>query len=164
MQLFTEWVVAKSGWTVGVGAEQRPIEARDICFLFRRFTSFGEDVTRPYVRALEARRVPHVLTGGKSFHEREEVIAMRAALTAIEWPDDELHVYAALRGPFFSLQDEALGRFRSRFGNLHPLGALQHPEEAATLDDALQAVHESLRDSRPVAYFSQSPTGARCDS
>ena len=47
-------------------------------------------MTRDYVDALEARGVPHLLVGGKSFHEREEVDAVRTALTAIEWPDDEL--------------------------------------------------------------------------
>ena len=51
-----------------------------------------------YVRALEARRIPHVLVGGRSFHEREEVHALRNALCAIEWPDDELRVFATLRG------------------------------------------------------------------
>ena len=57
-----------------------PIGARHVCLLFKRLQSFGSDVTRPYVRALEARRLPHVLVGGKSFHEREEVIALRSAL------------------------------------------------------------------------------------
>ena len=42
----------------------------------------ANDVTRPYVDALEARGVPHVLVGGKAFHEREEVEAIRAALAA----------------------------------------------------------------------------------
>ena len=53
---------------------------------------FGDDVTRGYVEALEARGVPHLLVGGKTFHEREEVDAIRTALTAIEWPEDELSV------------------------------------------------------------------------
>jgi len=57
-------------------------------------TTYGEDITREYVRALEARRVPHVLSGGRSFHAREEVIALRAVLSALEWPEDALHVYA----------------------------------------------------------------------
>ena len=52
-----------------------------------------------------ARGIPHVLVGGRAFHEREEVEAIRAALTAIEWPDDELSVFATLRGPFFSIGD-----------------------------------------------------------
>ena len=59
------------------------------------------------------RRIPHVLVGGRSFHDREEVIALRNAITAIEWPDDELKVFATLRGPFFALGDEALLAFIS---------------------------------------------------
>ena len=42
-------------------------------------------MTRPYVQALESRGVPHLLVGGKQFHNREEV-ETRLALTAIEWP------------------------------------------------------------------------------
>src|SRR6185312_14159407 len=80
--------------------------------LFRRFRNFGQDVTRAYVRELEGRRIPHVLVGGRSFHECEEVMALRNALTAIEWPDDEFSVFATLRGPFFALSDEALLLFR----------------------------------------------------
>ena len=53
----------------------------------------------PYVEALEARGIPHLLVGGQSFHQREEVESLRTALTAIEWPDDELAVYATLQGP-----------------------------------------------------------------
>ena len=81
--------------------------------LFRRFSTYGRDVTRPYVRALEARHSPHVLVRGGSFHEREEVEALRNALAAIERPDDELAVFATLRGPLFALADGALLRFRA---------------------------------------------------
>ncbi|MEZ5285067.1 MAG: UvrD-helicase domain-containing protein [Vicinamibacterales bacterium] len=94
------WLVSDAcGWTVdapdpsNAGARtRRPIAPRDICLLFRRFMSFGEDVTRDYVDALEARGIPHLLVGGRTFHEREEVDAIRTALTAIEWPEDELSV------------------------------------------------------------------------
>ena len=48
----------------------------------------------------------------RSFHDREEIIALRNAITAIEWPDDELRVFATLHGPFFALGDEALLAFR----------------------------------------------------
>ena len=116
----------------GGGQHRSPIRPRHICILFRRFRNFATDVTRPYVRALEARRIPHVLVGGRSFHEREEVIALRNALTAIEWPDDELTVFATLRGPFFALSDDALLAFRQQLdadGNLqirrlHPMHAV----------------------------------------
>ena len=65
-------------------------------------------MTRPYVDAIEARGVPHLLVGGKAFHGREEVEAIRAALSAIEWPDDELSVFATLKGQLFAIDDEHL--------------------------------------------------------
>src|SRR6185312_5021386 len=113
------------GWTVverdNDGNETRVrLAPRHIAVLFRRFTSFGEDITRPYVDAIEARGIPHLLVGGKAFHGREEVEAIRAALAAIEWPDDELSVFATLKGPLFAIDDEHLFEFRSRYGTFHP--------------------------------------------
>jgi ATP-dependent exoDNAse (exonuclease V) beta subunit len=121
---FVAWLVRESGWEVS--ERERPgravaVEPRHICLLFRRFSSFGDDLTRPYVRALEARRIPHVVVGGRSFHSREEIEALRNALVAIEWPDDELSVYATLRGPLFSLTDDQLLAYRQRTGRFHPL-------------------------------------------
>ena len=69
-------------------------------------------MTRAYVDALEARGIPHLLVGGKSFHGREEVETIRAALAAIEWPDDELSVFATLRGSLFAIGDEELLEYR----------------------------------------------------
>jgi ATP-dependent exoDNAse (exonuclease V) beta subunit len=123
---FIAWLTEEDrGWTVAErdahGRERRVrIEPRHIAVLFRRFTSFGEDVTRPYVDAIEARGIPHLLVGGKAFHGREEVEAIRAALAAIEWPDDELSVFATLKGPLFAIDDEHLFEFRSRYGTFHP--------------------------------------------
>src|SRR5262249_53532924 len=76
--------------------------------------------TREYIDALEARGVPHLLVGGKAFHDREEVETIRAALAAIEWPDDELSVFATLKGSLFAIDDEHLLEFRHRFGTFHP--------------------------------------------
>ena len=114
---FVAWLVQESGWTVGEtgtdGVERRvPIQARHVALLFRRFVSWGSDITRPYLEALEARQVPHLLVGGRSFHAREEVEAMRVALSAIEWPDDELSVYAMLRGLLFAIPDHVLLAYR----------------------------------------------------
>ena len=124
---FVRWLVQESGWTVtetdpaGDGDPRpAPMAARHVAILFRRFETFGRDVTRAYVDALEARGVPHLLVGGRSFHEREEVATMRAALSAVEWPDDELSVFATLRGSLFALDDETLFAYRHRFGRLHP--------------------------------------------
>ena len=125
----------KHGWTVAErqvdahgapggpgGSDERrvPIQPRHIAILFRRFVSFGEDITRKYTDAIEARGIPHLLVGGKAFHGREEVEAVRAALAAIEWPDDELSVFATLKGSFFAVDDERLLEFRHRFGGFHP--------------------------------------------
>ncbi|MGH8189695.1 MAG: UvrD-helicase domain-containing protein, partial [Steroidobacteraceae bacterium] len=106
---YVEWLVTRSGWTV---TERRdpdrrvPLEARHICILFRRFVSYGEDVTRPYVEAIEARGIRHLLVGGRAFHDRDEIETLRAALRAIEWPDDQLSVFATLRGALFAIGDE----------------------------------------------------------
>jgi ATP-dependent exoDNAse (exonuclease V) beta subunit len=115
---FVEWVLRDSGWKVTErsGEAAVPVSAKHVCLLFRRFISWQHDVTRPYVEALEARNIPHVLVGGKAFHAREEVEAIRAALAAIEWPDDELSVFATLRGPLFALGDETLLEWTHRFG------------------------------------------------
>jgi ATP-dependent exoDNAse (exonuclease V) beta subunit len=164
---FVDWLVHESGWRVSERDDPDatvPLEARHVCLLFKRFQSFGDDLTRAYVRALEARRIPHVLVGGKSFYDREEVLAVRNALVAIEWPDDELAVYATLRGPFFALPDDALLAYRdalgdgAHMGHLHPL----HPPPPPGPDDdgSIAAVAEALailrrlhvgRNRRPIA-------------
>jgi ATP-dependent exoDNAse (exonuclease V) beta subunit len=156
---FVDWLIRRSGWTVTERdrpTDPAPLEARHVCLLFRRFVSFGRDVTRPYVRALEARHIPHVLVGGRSFHAREEVLALRNALTAIEWPDDELSVFATLRGPFFAVQDDALLAYRHVHGSLHP----RKQVDQARLDDLTRPVKEALdvigrlhvgRNRRPTA-------------
>ena len=145
---------AARGFRPGETEHLVPIQARHICLLFRRFISYREDMTRPYVEALEARGIPHLLVGGRSFHNRSEVETLRAALTAIEWPEDELSVFATLRGSLFAIGDEELLEYRHRIGRFHPfripneflkslapiVGALQ----------LLQALHRS-RNRLPVA-------------
>jgi ATP-dependent exoDNAse (exonuclease V) beta subunit len=138
---FIDWLIHESGWQIAerpaavrsalaptTALAFRPgeqenlvsIQARHICLLFRRFISFQEDMTRPYVEALEARGIAHLLVGGRSFHDRAEVETLRAALAAIEWPDDELSVFAVLHGTLFAIGDEELLEYRQRFGRFHP--------------------------------------------
>ncbi len=120
---FIEWLLRSSGWTVedAWSGERRALVPDDVCILFRRYLSWNRDVTRPYTRALEARGIPHVLVGARTFHQREEVETLRSALTAVEWPDDPLAVFATLRGSLFSIDDEMLLRFhRGRKFRLHP--------------------------------------------
>jgi len=161
---FVDWLVNESCWTVQEESGSVAVRPRHIAILFRRFRTFGTDVTRAYVRALEARRIPHVLVGGRSFHDREEVMALRNALTAIEWPADELRVFATLRGPFFALGDEALLAFRQyiesdgalKIRRLHPMYLV----DRAALDPVAVEVADALallrrlhigRNHRPIA-------------
>jgi ATP-dependent exoDNAse (exonuclease V) beta subunit len=156
---FVEWLVHESGWTVSERERpdaRVPIAPRHICLLFRRFKHYRDDVTRPYVRGLEVRRIPHVLVGGRSFHEREEVLAIRNALGAIEWPDDEVRVFATLRGPLFALPDDALLAFRQRAGPFHPLrridaAALGAVEREVADALAVLAKLHAARNRRPLA-------------
>jgi ATP-dependent helicase/nuclease subunit A len=161
---FIYWLINESGWTVEEDGELTAIRPRHIAILFRRFRNFRTDVTRPYVRALESRRIPHVLVGGRSFHECEEVIALRNALAAIEWPDDELSVFATLRGPFFALSDEALLLFRQeletdgtvRTRRLNPMRVIDRATilpETAGVADALALLRDLHigRNHRPIA-------------
>ena len=155
---FVEWLVRESGWTVTERRDPNtrvPIQPRHVCLLFRRFRSFAKDVTRPYVRALEARRLPHLLVGGSGFHAREEIEAIRNALSAVERPDDELAVFATLRGPLFALTDAQLLGFRAANTTLHPFNqpAKDLPEaatEVVTALGVLRDLHQG-RNRRPIA-------------
>ena len=155
---FVYWLIHESGWKVTESQRPEefvPVAARHVCLLFRRLESWGEDVAREYVMALEARDIPHLLVGGKSFHEREEVQTMRAALAAIEWPDDELSVFATLKGSLFAVGDEALIEYRHLYRHLHPFRIPKEgvPESLVPVVQALgilQELHRS-RNYRPLA-------------
>ncbi len=154
---YIEWLVRESGWKVRDPenpAQLQPISSRHICVLFRRFTNFGRDITRDYVRSLEAREIPHLLVGSKSFHSREEVETLRAALTAIEWPEDELSVFATLKGSLFAIPDNLLLRFRHEIGRLHPFHVPETlPEDFNPIAEALRLLADLNRgrNRRPIA-------------
>jgi hypothetical protein len=154
---FVAWLLNESGWKVTERerpGETLPISARHVCLLFRRFTSWGKDVTRDYVEALETRGIAHLLVGGRSFHLREEVESLRTALAAVEWPDDELSVYATLKGPLFAIGDEELVEYRQRLRRLHAY-RLPKEEVEAHLKPVVEALEllrslHGLRNYRPV--------------
>ncbi len=175
---FVRWLVEESGWRVEDESRRRvPVAPRHVCLLFRRFVTWGRDVTVPYVRALESRGVPHVLIGGRSLHQREEVETVRMALTAIEWPDDELAVFATLKRGLFGVPDDLLLRYREAAGTLNPFR--RPPDDLA--DDLLPVaevletivrlhrrrnrrpiaatLHELLRETRAHAAFALRPAG-----
>jgi ATP-dependent exoDNAse (exonuclease V) beta subunit len=153
---FVQWLIGQSNWTVldPKMNEQRPVEARDVCILFRRFSNDGKDLTQDYVRCLEAQGLPHVLVGSKSFHHREEIAAIRTALRAIEWSDDELSVYATIRN-FYGVLDGTLFRYKHKYGQIGPfkhLPADTDPEFTPILDALrdLEKLHKE-RNDKPIA-------------
>jgi ATP-dependent helicase/nuclease subunit A len=156
---YVDWLIKQSGWKVTereAPDKRVAIEPRHVCILFRRLNSFGDDVTRPYIRALEARHIPHVLVKGGSFNEREEVEAIRNLLGAIERPDDELVVFAALRGPVFALSDGALLEYReTQQGSLHPFRRIKEDasEDVRQVGVALAMLRDLHRgrNRRPIA-------------
>lgn len=155
---FVDWLIRESRWTVTERDQPDPVpvEARHVCLLFRKFSDWGADSTQAYVDALEARGIRQLLVGGKSFHAREEVESLRTVLTAIEWPDDQLAVFASLKGPFFAIGDAELLEWRHGFGRLHPY---RLPAEEAALPEHLAPIARALtllrtlhrrRNGRPV--------------
>jgi ATP-dependent helicase/nuclease subunit A len=140
---FLRWLIAESGFMVSTAdGGRRPVEARDVCLLFRRYQAFGRDVTADYLRALEARQVPHLLIGGRALTEREEASTLRVALTAIEWPEDQLAVYGTLRGDLFALPDGALFRYLREQGRLRPAA---EPPGLEAADEEERAIAQALR-------------------
>ena len=102
---YIEWLVTRR--TAG---SARPARRRRACRsspthlrALPPLAGLRRDLSRDYTQALEARNIPHLLVGSKSFYHREEVETLRAALAAIEWPDDELSVFATLRGSLFAI-------------------------------------------------------------
>ncbi|MCP4663159.1 MAG: ATP-dependent deoxyribonuclease subunit A, partial [bacterium] len=106
-----------------------------------------------------------------------EVETIRAALTAVEWPDDELSVFATLRGSLLAIPDDLLLRFRAEHPSFHPFRPLSDdlPEEFLPIAEALgllqrlhrernrvpivETVHELLRHTRAHAGFALRPAG-----
>lgn len=157
---FVSWLLQDSGWTVRQGDARVPVEARHVAILFRRFNAFGRDLTAPYARALEQRTIRHVLVGARSLHEREEVEALVAAMFAIEWPNDEMAVLGALRGPLFALPDELLFDYKNRFRAFDPLRLPKRPPPEPLLPvvralEALGALSRE-RNERPFVDTVQS--------
>ena len=149
----SHWKVSERNQSTGEWADVE-IQARHVCLLFRRFTSFGNDMTREYVEALEARDIPHLLVGGKSFHNREEVETRQGRPDAVEWPDDELSVFATLRGALFAIGDELLLEYHHHFRHFNPYQVPEHlTARLAPIGEALSLVRElhQRRNSRPVA-------------
>src|SRR5207244_10317628 len=80
---------------------------------------------------------------------------IRNALAAVERPEDELAVFATLRGPFFALGDGALLAFHEHCGRLYPFrdvpaDAPAPLAEVGTALGVLRDLHRG-RNRRPIA-------------
>ena len=136
----------ESGFRVSSTDDERsrPVEPQDICLLFRRFRTFRKLVPQPYADALQDRGVPHSLAAVQTYVGSAEYSFLRAALTAIEFPDDELSVYATLRGPLFAIPDQDLFLFRER----HPKVRLRlAPARRFDLDAEAPPMDRAIRDA-----------------
>ncbi len=152
--------------------EQRPARPEDICLLFRRFRHYGKLVPQPWADALRDREIPHSLAAVESYMGSPEIAFLRAALTAVEFPGDEVAVYATLRGPLFGIADQYLFLFRERRGrgSLSPSRAAQAegakekdaPPIERDIRDALAALDRlhRKRNHRPISMTIQELLGA----
>ena len=151
----------------------RPVEPSDICLLFRRFRTYGRLVPQPYADALRDLDISHSLAAVQTYIGSAELSFLRAALTAIEFPEDELSVYATLRGPLFAIPDQDLFLFRERHPEirLRPARArlLELDDEAAprsgttdrTIRDGLAFLYRlhRRRTHQPIAVTLQQLLG-----
>ncbi len=101
-------------------------------------------------RYLDELQMPHELSAGKVFFDRQEIHDALNLLSAVADPLDQLHVLAALKGPFFGLDDRSLaahclakGTFDYRFAAEQPAGAV------AVALGRLKTLHERSGTVRP---------------
>ena len=85
------------------GERGRPVRGGDVAILLRAFSH-----VEAFRRALLARRIPHLVLKGRSFHEAREVVDLVALLTLALDPDDLLSLAAVLRSPLGPVSDEGL--------------------------------------------------------
>jgi hypothetical protein len=72
------------------------------------------------------------------------VETLRAALAAVEWPGDELSVFAALKGSLFAISDTTLLQFRLAHQRLSPF--LPDLDSLEPEFDAVKAALQLLKD------------------
>ncbi|HKF43823.1 MAG TPA: UvrD-helicase domain-containing protein [Thermoanaerobaculia bacterium] len=128
------------------GGSRRP---EDFLLLFRRRKFIPE-----YARALEGRGLPCVLSGGEAFGTSAELAALMPALEALADPENPVPLLAALRGPLFGVDDEALYRFSRAGGRF----SYRYPEPAGT-DPRLSRALALFREGEDLAA-SLPPGGA----
>lgn len=85
----------------------RAAQFGDIALLFRTSLRYKE-----YEEALLEAGIPYLITGGRTFFERQEIADLVSYLRVLSNPRDEIALSAILRSPFVGFDDEALLRLR----------------------------------------------------
>jgi ATP-dependent helicase/nuclease subunit A len=113
----------------------------DFLILFRQRRYMAE-----YARALEGHGVPCEIAGGGAFGDSEELDSLLTLLGAVADPDDPVLLLAALRGPLFGVDDEALYRFARSGGRFH-----YRTEPPTQADPRIRRAFEKLREGEDLA-------------
>lgn len=103
----------EEAWSVRDGDAERPCQFRDVAILFPART--GQAL---YEEALRRSGIPYRVEGGRSFFARQEVRDLSSVLAAIDDPQDQVSLVAALRSTAFGCSDEDLYLHVARGGRL----------------------------------------------
>ncbi|HEV2967471.1 MAG TPA: ATP-dependent DNA helicase [Candidatus Dormibacteraeota bacterium] len=115
------------------GLVERGTSLREIAILCRT-----NAIARPIAAALSAHGLPHVVIGGRGFHDRPEIRDVIAMLRVLRDPSDVVAIARAITRPPLSLDpSSALARLRTR-GDQTPLGVLQAWPPAAPFANLLE--------------------------
>ena len=144
------WMIESSGWKVMEGDVEVPIASRHVAILFKKMGSGQWERSRAYVDALEAHGISTKAGERRNFYQRDEVLALHQVLSAIEWIDDELAVYAALTGPFLAFTDAELLAYQREHRSLSPLRVpkkdiLQSGLHTTATESPMEPVADALR-------------------
>jgi ATP-dependent helicase/nuclease subunit A len=102
-----------------------------------------------YAAALDALRIPSVVSGTATFAASCTVAALADLLRALADPDDGITLVGVLRGPLFGVSDELLFRHRQR-GWGFMLTAPLPDEESGAVAAALRALRVMYRHTRAL--------------
>ena len=110
--------------------------------LFRGFTDLP-----PYLRQLREAAIPFVVSGGRTFFERTEIVQAMAVLRAVADPEDPVALLAYRRSPAGGVPDTELSRMQPGRGPSPPwpppiraLTALRLTVERLSVDGAVRHV------------------------
>ncbi len=132
-----------SGATVREGEGLRPVQPRDIAILLRSPNSCGSD----YTAALGALGIRCVTGGGADLLRTPEIQALRALLTVLSNPRQDIPLLAALTSPVFGFTADDLAVLRA--GNkgcciYDALAGWEHPKAKAFVE-LLSGLRRSAR-------------------